>query len=40
VFRTAFQRVLAGESRRDVAADLRLQAGRAYNVLEQGLRNY
>ena len=37
VFRAAFQRLLAGEDQRVVAADLRDQARRAYEALEQGL---
>ena len=37
VFRAAFQRLLAGEDQRAVAADLREQAHRAYETLEQGL---
>jgi AcrR family transcriptional regulator len=40
VFRAAFTRVMAGESRRRVAADLRIQANRAYDALENGLKNY
>jgi AcrR family transcriptional regulator len=40
VFRAAFTRVMAGESRRAVAADLREKANRAYDALEQGLRTY
>jgi AcrR family transcriptional regulator len=40
IFRAAFTRLLAGEDRHWVAADLRLQANRAYDVLEQGLREY
>jgi AcrR family transcriptional regulator len=40
IFRTAFTRLLAGENGDRVVADLRLQANRAYDVLEQGLRNY
>ena len=36
-FRAAFQRLLAGEDQRVVAADLRDQARRAYEALEQGL---
>jgi hypothetical protein len=40
VFRAAFTRVMAGESRRAVAEDLRKQANRAYDMLEQGLRGY
>ena len=37
VFRAAFQRLLAGEDQLAVAADLREQAHRAYETLEQGL---
>jgi AcrR family transcriptional regulator len=37
VFRTAFMRLMAGESRRAVTADLRVQANRAYDLLEHGL---
>jgi AcrR family transcriptional regulator len=40
VFRAAFQRLLAGEDRREVAADLRKQARRAYDQLERGLAGY
>jgi AcrR family transcriptional regulator len=40
VFRAAFQRLLAGEDRRAVAADLRKQARRAYAQLERGLADY
>jgi AcrR family transcriptional regulator len=40
IFRAAFTRLLAGEDRHRVAADLRLQANRAYDTLEQGLRTY
>jgi AcrR family transcriptional regulator len=40
IFRAAFTRLLAGEDRHWVVADLRLQANRAYNALEQGLGNY
>jgi AcrR family transcriptional regulator len=40
VFRAAFTRLLAGEDQRSVAADLREQAGRAYEALEQGLAGY
>jgi AcrR family transcriptional regulator len=39
-FRAAFTRLIAGESRRKVAADLRAQASRAYDLLESGLGNY
>ncbi len=40
VFRAAFQRLLAGEDQHLVAADLRDQADRAYEALEQGLAGY
>ena len=40
VFRAAFQRLLAGEDQRAVAADLREQARRAYEAVEQGLAGY
>jgi len=40
VFRAAFQRLFAGEDQRAVAADLREQAHRAYETLEQGLAGY
>jgi AcrR family transcriptional regulator len=40
VFRAAFQRLLAGEDQRAVAADLRDQARRAYEALEEGLAGY
>lgn len=40
VFRAAFQRLLAGEDQRVVAADLRDQARRAYEALERGLAGY
>ena len=40
VFRAAFRRLLAGEDQRAVAADLREQAHRAYETLEQGLAGY
>ena len=40
VFRAAFTRLIAGESRRRVAADLREQATRAYDQLERGLGDY
>jgi AcrR family transcriptional regulator len=39
-FRAAFRRLLAGEDQRAVAADLRAQAGRAYDLLEAGLAGY
>jgi AcrR family transcriptional regulator len=40
VFRAAFSRLLAGEDHREVAADLREQARRAYDQLEVGLAGY
>ena len=40
VFRAAFQRLLAGEDRHEVAADLRRQARRVYDQLERGLADY
>jgi AcrR family transcriptional regulator len=40
IFRAAFTRLLAGEEQRAVAADLREQARRAYEALEQGLAGY
>jgi AcrR family transcriptional regulator len=40
VFRAAFTRLLAGEDQREVAAELRTQAGRAYDQLERGLGGY
>jgi AcrR family transcriptional regulator len=39
-FRAAFTRLLAGEDRHAVAADLREQATRAYDLLEAGLLDY
>jgi AcrR family transcriptional regulator len=39
-FRAAFTRLLAGEDQRTVAADLRTQADRAYDLLEAGLAAY
>lgn len=39
-FRAAFTRLLAGEDQHAVAADLREQAGRAYDLLEAGLGDY
>jgi AcrR family transcriptional regulator len=36
----AFRRLLAGEDQRAVAADLRAQADRAYDLLEAGLAGY
>jgi AcrR family transcriptional regulator len=40
VFRTAFMRLLAGEDRDAVATDLRAEATRAYDLLEDGLGGY
>ena len=40
VFRAAFRRLIEGEDQRAVAADLREQARRAYETLEQGLAGY
>jgi AcrR family transcriptional regulator len=40
VFRAAFTRLLAGEERGAVIADLREQAARAYDLLEDGLAGY
>ncbi len=40
VFRAAFTRLLAGEDHREVAADLRKQARRAYDQIERGLADY
>ena len=40
VFRAAFNRLIAGEDPRALAADLREQANRAYDQLEGGLRDY
>jgi AcrR family transcriptional regulator len=40
VFRAAFTRLLAGEDHRAVAADLRVQARRAYDQIEGGLSDY
>jgi AcrR family transcriptional regulator len=39
-FRSAFTRLLAGEDQRAVAADLREEATRAYDMLEAALRGY
>jgi AcrR family transcriptional regulator len=39
-FRSAFTRLLAGEDQHIVAADLRVQATRAYDILETGLAGY
>jgi AcrR family transcriptional regulator len=40
VFRAAVRRLVAGEDRRAVAADLREQANGAYDLLERGLAGY
>jgi AcrR family transcriptional regulator len=40
IFRAAFTRLIAGEDQAAVAADLRLQANAAYDLLEQGLASY
>jgi AcrR family transcriptional regulator len=40
VFRAAFTRLIAGEERRTVAAELRVEARRAYDQLESGLAGY
>ena len=40
VFRAALRRLLAGEDQREVAADLREEADRAYDLLERGLAGY
>jgi AcrR family transcriptional regulator len=40
VYRRAFQRLLAGEDQRIVAAELREEARRAYDLLERGLAGY
>jgi AcrR family transcriptional regulator len=40
VFRAAYTRLLAGEERGAVVADLRVQAARAYDLLEDGLAGY
>ena len=40
VFRAAFTRLIAGDDRRAVAADLRADANRAYDLLDQGLAGY
>jgi AcrR family transcriptional regulator len=40
VFRAAFMRLLAGEDPDAVATDLRVQAARAYDLLEDGLAGY
>jgi AcrR family transcriptional regulator len=40
VFRAAFTRLIEGEDQALVAADLRVEARRAYDLLEQGLAGY
>jgi AcrR family transcriptional regulator len=40
VFRAALRRLIAGEDQRTVAADLRQEANRAYDLLERGLAGY
>ena len=40
VYRAAFTRLMAGDDQRTVAADLRRQAGMAYDQLEGGLGGY
>jgi len=40
IFRAAFTRLLEGEDQAVVAADLRLQAAEAYDLLEEGLARY
>jgi AcrR family transcriptional regulator len=40
IFRAAFTRLIAGEDQATVAADLRVQANAAYDLLEQGLAGY
>jgi AcrR family transcriptional regulator len=40
IFRAAFTRLIAGEDQATVAADLREEARRAYDLLEQGLAGY
>jgi AcrR family transcriptional regulator len=40
IFRAAFSRLLAGEDQRRVAADLRVEAQRAYDQLAAGLGGY
>jgi AcrR family transcriptional regulator len=40
IFRSAFTRLLAGEDQRTVAAELREEARRAYDLLEGGLADY
>jgi AcrR family transcriptional regulator len=40
VFRAAVRKLMAGEDRRTVAAELRDQARRAYDLLEDGLAGY
>jgi AcrR family transcriptional regulator len=40
VFRAALRRLIAGDDQRAVAADLREEANRAYDLLERGLAGY
>ena len=40
VFRAALRRLIAGDDQRSVAADLRQEANRAYDLLERGLAGY
>jgi len=40
IFRAAFTRLIAGEDQATVAADLRVQAKAAYDLLEHGLADY
>jgi hypothetical protein len=40
IFRAAFTRLLEGEDQAVVAAELRVEAQRAYDLLEQGLGGY
>jgi AcrR family transcriptional regulator len=40
IFRAAFTRLIEGEEQARVAADLRVEAAAAYNLLDQGLAGY
>jgi hypothetical protein len=40
IFRAAFTRLMEGEDQSVVAADLREEARRAYDLLEEGLAGY
>ena len=40
IFRAAFTRLIAGEDQAVVASDLRVEAARAYDLLERGLAGY